>query len=69
MNAGKAPLGTSNYGTRTSHVTCVTHQETPASQSMASLQTSTDGSMRGQGIPLLGKGVRMGMKEEQADYF
>lgn len=67
MNAGKAPLGMSNYRTRTSHVTCVTHQEKPASPSTASLQTSTDGSVRGQGIPLPGSGVGTGMKEEQAD--
>lgn len=67
MNAGKAPPGTSNYRTRTSHVTCVTHQIKSASQSMASLQTSTDGSVRGQGIPLPRKGVGMGMREEQAD--
>lgn len=25
LNAGKAPLGTSNHGPRTSHITCVTH--------------------------------------------
>lgn len=56
LNAGKAPLGTSNHRTRTSRVTCVTHQEKPASQSMASLQTSTDGSVRGQEIPLPGRG-------------
>lgn len=43
-NAGKAPLGTSSHGVRTSHSMCAVHQEKPASQSMASLQTGTDGS-------------------------
>lgn len=51
----------------TCHV-CYTPGKT-ASQSMASLQTSTDGSVRGQGVPLPGRGVRMGMREEQADDF
>lgn len=39
----------------TCHV-CYTPGKT-ASQSMASLQTSTDGSVRGQGVPLPGRGL------------
>jgi hypothetical protein len=68
-NAGKAPLSTSNHRARTSHIMCIAHQKKPASQSMAPLQTSTDGSVSGQEVPLPGRGVGMGVKEEQANDF
>ena len=66
-NAGKAPLGTSDHGPRTSLITCMTHTAPRAQCSCRPVPTAV-----GEAEGFLSRGVResgASMKEEQAGVF